>query len=119
MQFARTAPLLAAAAAMCCFSVAAAPRDAKEKALVRSVDAGEKASIALLEQIVDVNSGTMNFDGIRKVGDMLRPRFEALGFKGYELLELKDLPGGVRTRRIRNEAKSEAPAIVTKLMPSR
>ena len=81
MQFVRTAPLLAAAAALCCFSVAAAPRDAKEKTLVRHVDAGEKGSIELLEQIVNVNSGTMNFAGVRKVGDMLRPRFEALGFK--------------------------------------
>ncbi|AKF04554.1 DUF2505 domain-containing protein [Sandaracinus amylolyticus] len=41
---------------------------------------------------------------------------EALGFKGYELLELKELPGGVRTRRIRTEPKSEAPAVVTKLI---
>ena len=81
MRFARTAPLLAAAAAVSCFSVAAAPRDAKEKALVRQVDAGEKASIELLEQIVNVNSGTMNFAGVRKVGDLLRPKFEALGFK--------------------------------------
>ena len=81
MQFVRTAPLLAAAAALCCFSAGAAPRDGKEKALVRYVDAGEQASIALLEEIVNVNSGTMNFAGVRKVGDMLRPRFEALGFK--------------------------------------
>lgn len=58
-----------------------APRDAKEKALVSHVTAGEPASIALLEQIVNVNSGTMNFAGVRKVGEILRPRFEALGFK--------------------------------------
>jgi glutamate carboxypeptidase len=81
MRFARTAPLLAAAAAMCCFSAAAAPSDAKEKTLVRHIEANEQGSIALLEQIVNVNSGTMNFTGVRKVGDMLRPRFEALGFK--------------------------------------
>ncbi|HEY0943148.1 MAG TPA: M20/M25/M40 family metallo-hydrolase [Steroidobacter sp.] len=62
-----------------------APRDAKvdakEKALVSHVSAGEQASIALLEQLVNVNSGTMNFAGVRQVADMLRPRFEALGFK--------------------------------------
>lgn len=75
-------PLLAAIAAIfCCPSAGAAPRDAKEKALVGYVDAGEQASIALLEQIVDVNSGTMNFAGVRQVGELLRPRFEALGFK--------------------------------------
>ncbi len=55
--------------------------DSKEKALVKHVTAGEKASIELLEQVVNVNSGTMNFAGVRKVGDLLRPRFEALGFK--------------------------------------
>lgn len=55
--------------------------DAREKALVSHLTAGENASIALLEQIVNVNSGTMNFAGVRKVGDLLRPRFETLGFK--------------------------------------
>ncbi|MBL8269359.1 M20/M25/M40 family metallo-hydrolase [Steroidobacter sp.] len=59
----------------------AAPRDAKEKALVQHVTAGEKAHIELLEQLVNVNSGTMNLAGVRQVGDLLRPRFEALGFK--------------------------------------
>ena len=81
MQVNRTASLLASIAAFCCASVVAAPQDAKEKALVRHVDAHEQAQIALLEQIVNVNSGTMNFAGVRKVGDMLAPRFEALGFK--------------------------------------
>lgn len=81
MQFARTAPLLVSLATLCCYSAVAAPRDAEEKALVRHVDAHEQASLALLEQIVNVNSGTMNFAGVRRVGDMLRPRFEALGFK--------------------------------------
>ena len=85
MQFARTAPLLVTLATLCCFSAVAAPQkvklNAKESALVRHVDTHEQASLALLEQIVNVNSGTMNFAGVRKVGDMLRPRFEALGFK--------------------------------------
>lgn len=82
MQVARTASLLVAAAAICGFSGAAVARqDAKEKALVAHVNANEKGHIALLEQIVTVNSGTMNFAGVRQVGDMLRPRFEALGFQ--------------------------------------
>ena len=81
MRLVRT-PLLAALAALsCCVSAGAAPRDAKEKALVGYVNAGEQASIELLEQIVNVNSGTMNFAGVRKVGELLRPKFEALGFK--------------------------------------
>lgn len=58
----------------------AAPSDA-ERAVVREVRAQEERSIALLEQIVNVNSGTMNFAGVRKVADLLRPHFEALGFE--------------------------------------
>lgn len=81
MQVARIASLLAAVVATCCVSAVAAPRDAKEKALVGYVNGGEQASIALLEQIVNVNSGTMNFAGVRQVGDLLRPHFEKLGFK--------------------------------------
>jgi glutamate carboxypeptidase len=54
---------------------------AAERTLVKRVQAQEQSSIALLEQIVNVNSGTMNFAGVRKVADMLRPHFEALGFK--------------------------------------
>lgn len=57
-----------------------APRNSAEQALTRAVEREQQASIALLEQIVNVNSGTMNFAGVRKVGDLLRPRFEKLGF---------------------------------------
>jgi hypothetical protein len=66
MRLVRTPSLLAAIAAIaCCVSAGAAPRDDKEKALVGYVRSGEPAAIALLEQIVNVNSGTMNFVGVR------------------------------------------------------
>ena len=32
------------------------------------------------EKLVDINSGTLNPAGVRRVADELRPRFEALGF---------------------------------------
>ena len=35
---------------------------------------------ALLERLVDQNSGTLNLDGVRAVGTMMRAEFEALGF---------------------------------------
>lgn len=41
---------------------------------------------------------------------------DALGFKGFELLELTGEHGGVRTRRIRVEPKTDAPAVVSKLI---
>ena len=55
--------------ALVCFAGAAsAAPSATERALVKRVQAQEQSSIALLEQIVNVNSGTMNFAGVRKVG---------------------------------------------------
>lgn len=41
---------------------------------------------------------------------------EALKFRSWELVELTGEPGGVRTRRMRTEPRSEAPAVVTKLV---
>jgi glutamate carboxypeptidase len=35
----------------------------------------------LLEEIVDINSGTMHFAGVEAVKDVFAPRFEALGFQ--------------------------------------
>ncbi len=53
---------------------------AAERALARAVDARTAEAIALLERIVNINSGTMNFVGVRQVGDVLRARLDALGF---------------------------------------
>jgi glutamate carboxypeptidase len=66
---------------LCVAGTASAAPSSAERALVKRVQAQQESSIALLEQIVNVNSGTMNFEGVRKVADMLRPRFEALGFQ--------------------------------------
>jgi glutamate carboxypeptidase len=45
---------------------------ASERAIVRAVDAHNAEALALLERLVNINSGTMNFAGVRKVGDVLR-----------------------------------------------
>jgi glutamate carboxypeptidase len=44
------------------------------------VDAHNAEALALLERIVNINSGTMNFAGVRQVGDVLRAQFDSLGF---------------------------------------
>ena len=36
--------------------------------------------LALLERIVNINSGTLNFAGVRQVGDVLRAQLDSLGF---------------------------------------
>lgn len=41
---------------------------------------------------------------------------DALGFEGFELVELTGEPGGRRTRTMRTEPAAEAPAVVRKLV---
>lgn len=52
-----------------------------EQRIVRYVDAHNDEALALLEAAVNVNSGTMNFEGVREVGQMFREGFDAIGFE--------------------------------------
>jgi glutamate carboxypeptidase len=49
--------------------------------MVKSIDAHAVEDETLLQQIVDINSGTMHFAGVEAVKDILAPRIESLGFK--------------------------------------
>ena len=51
-----------------------------ETKIVSAVDAEYDRSIALLERLVNQNSGSLNAAGVEKVGQMMRAEFEALGF---------------------------------------
>lgn len=53
---------------------------AEERAILRAVEARGEEAVALLERIVNINSGSMNFAGVREVGAALRTEFDALGF---------------------------------------
>jgi glutamate carboxypeptidase len=53
---------------------------AEQQKIVASVNANEQYSTALLKELVDINSGTLNPAGVRKVADVLRPQFASLGF---------------------------------------
>src|SRR5438270_3850939 len=68
-------------AAVCPMGMAQNPPSAVESAMVRAVDAQTPAAIALLEKLVNINSGTMNVAGIVAVKDVVAPQIEALGFK--------------------------------------
>ncbi len=52
-----------------------------ESRIVAAVDRGTPAALELLRRAVDINSGTMNVDGVREVGKVFGAEFEALGFK--------------------------------------
>ncbi|MDT8757311.1 M20/M25/M40 family metallo-hydrolase [Sphingomonas psychrotolerans] len=71
---------LATAALLVAAPAAAQSLSPSEKAMVRSVDAGFETFVALLRKLVDQNSGTLNLDGVTKVGAMMRAELEALGF---------------------------------------
>jgi glutamate carboxypeptidase len=52
-----------------------------ESKIVEAVNASTDASNALLEKLVNINSGSFNPAGVRQVADVLRPEFEKLGFQ--------------------------------------
>ena len=73
---------LCCSAALVAFSHAAyAKLSPPEAKMVATVDAEYERSVALLERLVNQNSGTMNFPGVKTVGDMMRAELEPLGFK--------------------------------------
>ena len=51
-----------------------------EQTMMRTVAAEHDRHIALLERMVNQNSGTLNLAGVRIVGDMVRAELEPLGF---------------------------------------
>lgn len=51
-----------------------------EQAMAKSVDADQPWAVALLEKLVNQNSGTRNIPGVVRVAEMVRPELETLGF---------------------------------------
>lgn len=54
-----------------------------ESQIVAHVDAHNDEALALLERVVNINSGTMNSEGVREVGRVFAAELEALGFKTH------------------------------------
>lgn len=59
---------------------ASATLTATEQQIVAAVKERSGAALQFLEQAVNVNSGTLNPDGVREVGRMFRAEFDQLGF---------------------------------------
>ena len=57
------------------------PQAADERAIAAYIDAHTDEAIALLERVVNINSGTQNLDGVRQVGAVFRSELDRLGFK--------------------------------------
>lgn len=61
-------------------SPAAAALSDTEQRAAAAVDADLPAALDLLRRSVEINSGTMNFAGVKEVADLFEPRFRELGF---------------------------------------
>ena len=59
---------------------AAAKLSPQESRMAETVTAERERTIALLETLVNQNSGSLNLDGVEKVGRMMRAELEPLGF---------------------------------------
>jgi len=68
---------------------ASAQLSTAERKIAAAVDADAEGTLTLLERMVNRNSGTLNLAGVRAMGEMLRPEFEALGFE-VEWIELPE-----------------------------
>src|SRR5690606_1554267 len=52
-----------------------------ERQIIKSVNNHTKPSEDLLKKAININSGTMNFDGVRKTGELFKSELDKLGFK--------------------------------------
>ncbi len=89
-------------------SPAAAALTPAEKTMVAEVTRTGNRSIALLQRLVEQNSGSLNIAGVTRVAEMVRPELEALGFAvtwkplpqtgraGHLIAVNKGRPGGKR-----------------------
>ena len=73
-------PLLLALAAAFLSVPAQAQLSAPERRMVAVVEQERDRTIALLERMVNQNSGTLNVEGVAAVGEMARAELEPLGF---------------------------------------
>lgn len=53
----------------------------KEKKILQKVELNNDAALAFLEQTVNINSGTMNAEGVREVGKLFDVEFRNIGFE--------------------------------------
>ena len=59
-----------------------------ETRMMRTIDAEQERTLAMLEKWVNQNSGSLNIEGVTKVGEMLRAELEPLGF-AVEWIDMK------------------------------
>lgn len=74
-------PILAALCSAPVLAQAAPPLSPPEQAMVAYIDQNQAAANALLEKLVNINSGTHNLEGVRAVGKIMMSELSRLGFQ--------------------------------------
>jgi glutamate carboxypeptidase len=61
-----------------------------EKKILKSIEANNADAIQFLKDVVNINSGTMNHEGVKKVGDVFGKAFDEIGFETnwYDMSEV-------------------------------
>lgn len=58
-----------------------AQNNKKERNIINAVDNNSEKAIELIKTAVNINSGTMNFKGVREVGSLFQKELDKLGFE--------------------------------------
>jgi len=77
----RTLQIVGAVSLAVAPSTQAQKMNSTESAMFKDVDSETSSAIALLEKLVNINSGTMNLAGVVAVKDVVEPQIAELGFK--------------------------------------
>jgi len=72
---------LSAMIILAAFTASASETVDLEAEIAATVQSNSQRALDTLEQVVNINSGTMNFAGVKKVGDVFRDLFANLGFE--------------------------------------
>lgn len=97
------------AAALVCASLAAYGQglDRSEQGMVEWIDAHSEEAIALLEETVNISSGTMNHPGVRQVGRVMQRELDDLGLQTewIEMPEAMNRAGHLFGRKTQGSGK--------------
>lgn len=64
-----------------CVSCLGFSQNKMEKTIISAVDNHSQRAINLLKESVNINSGTMNFEGVKEVGSLFQNELDKLGFQ--------------------------------------
>lgn len=62
------------------FTTSAQKLSKTERKIIQQVEKNHEESIAFLEKVVNINSGTLNLEGVKKVGAVFQEAFNSIGF---------------------------------------